>query len=341
MPVNVGINGFGRIGRNVLRAALESSNIQITAVNDLGSAKNLGHLLKYDSLYGKFPGKVEYKKEDSLYVNDREIKFYHEREPKNIPWGDEGIDVVIEATGIFKSKSELEQHLVGGAKKVVLTAPGKDVDTTVVMGVNHKDYNPEKHNIISNASCTTNGLAPVAKVLEDKFGIEEGIMTTIHAYTNDQKLLDLPHDDLRRARAANISMIPTTSGAARAVSLVLPQLEGKIDGIAIRVPVPIVSVIDFVVQLKKKANAEEVNAAFQESSRGNLEGILGVSQEPLVSIDYKGDSHSTVVDLLSTMMMENGMLKIISWYDNEWGYSMRVVDLTEYIAEKILSPAGV
>lgn len=341
MPVKVGINGFGRIGRLVLRAALGSKAIEINAINDLGTAKNLAHLLKFDSIYGKFQGEVRYNDENSISVNGREVKFYHYSNPEEIPWGEQGIDIVIDSTGVFKTGSDLGRHLKGGAKKVILTAPGKDLDVTIVMGVNEEAYDPDRHTIISNASCTTNGLAPVAKVLEQRFGIEKGVMTTVHAYTNDQKLLDLPHSDLRRARAANISMIPTTSGAAKAVSLVMPELKGKIDGMAIRVPIPTVSVIDLVVKLKKTTSREEVNVAFQEASRGELKKILGVSYEPLVSIDYKGESHSTVVDTLSTMVMEGDLVKVISWYDNEWGYSERVVDLTELVAEKILTLAEV
>ena len=340
MPVKVGINGFGRIGRNVLRVAQESQAIAITAINDLGSTKNLTHLLKYDSLYGKFPGDIKYNDEDSITVNGRKINFFHQMRPEEIPWKDYGVDIVIEATGKFKTRGELVEHLAGGAKKVILTTPGKDMDVTVVMGVNHEDIKDE-HEIISNASCTTNALAPIVKVLEEKFGIEKGLMLTAHAYTNDQQLLDLPHDDPRRARAANLSIIPTTTGAAKAVSLVVPEAKGKMDGMAVRVPTPTVSLIDFVAHLRKKTNADEVNAAFTQEARGKMKGILGVSDEPLVSIDYKGSPYSTVVDTLSTMVVGDDLVKVISWYDNEWGYSVRVVDLVEYVAKKMLAPAGV
>lgn len=340
MPVKIGINGFGRIGRNVLRIAQESQSIAITAINDLGSTKNLTHLFKYDSLYGKFQGDIKYNDEDSITVNGRKINFFHQMRPEKIPWKEYDVDIVIEATGKFKTRGELQEHLVGGAKKVILTTPGKDMDVTVVMGVNQEDLK-EEHEIISNASCTTNALAPVVKVLEEKFGIEKGVMMTAHAYTNDQQLLDLPHDDPRRARAANLSIIPTTTGAAKAVSLVLPEVLGKLDGMAIRVPTPTVSLIDFVAQLKKKTNADEVNAAFTKESRGKMKGILGVSDEPLVSIDYKGSPYSTVVDTLSTIVMGDDLVKVISWYDNEWGYSVRVVDLVELAAHKMLAPASV
>lgn len=341
MTIKIGINGFGRIGRNVLRASLESKKVQVTAINDLGSTKNLAHLLKYDSLYGKFPEEVEYKNEDQIYVGGRGIKFFHQGEPEKIPWGKEGVDIVVESTGRFKTRPRLEGHLKGGARKVILTTTGKDLDVTVVMGVNQEEYNPREHHFISNASCTTNALAPLVKVLEEAFGIEKGLMVTIHAYTNDQKLLDLPHDDPRRSRAAGLSMIPTTTGAAQAVSLVFPHDLGEIDGLSIRVPTPTVSLIDFVALLKKNTSTDQVNEAFEKASREGLKDILGVSQEPLVSVDYRGSSYSTVVDTLSTMVAGGNLVKVLSWYDNEWGYSQRTLDLTEYVAEKILDPAAV
>lgn len=334
MTVKVAINGFGRIGRNVFKvASMENIDWDIVAINDLTDPKTLAHLLKYDSLFGKFEGEIDYK-EDAIIVNGKEIKIFAERDPEKLPWGELGVDIVIESTGIFRSKKDASKHINAGAKKVLITAPAKDEDITIVMGVNEKDYRPSEHNIISNASCTTNCLAPVAKVLDENFTIKKGLMTTIHAYTNDQRILDLPHDDLRRARAAAESIIPTTTGAAEAVALVLPQLKGKLSGMSMRVPTPTVSVVDLVVELDKKVNSEEINKVLKEAANGNLKNILAYSDEPLVSIDYKQDSHSSIVDGLSTMVIEGNMVKVVAWYDNEWGYSTRVVDLVNYIVSK-------
>lgn len=334
MTIKVAINGFGRIGRNVFKIANEEKrDWEIVAINDLTDAKTLAHLLKYDSLFGKFNGEVDYK-EDAIIVNGKEIKVLAERDPEKLPWGELGIDVVIESTGIFRSKKEASKHITAGAKKVVISAPAKEEDITVVMGVNEKKYDPKNHNILSNASCTTNCIAPLAKVLDEKFTIKRGLMTTIHAYTNDQRILDLPHSDLRRARAAAESIIPTTTGAAEAVALVLPQLKGKLSGMAMRVPTPTVSVVDLVLELEKPTTKEEINKVFKEAAKGELKGILEYSDEPLVSIDYKQDPHSTIIDGLSTMTMEGNMVKVVAWYDNEWGYSARVVDLTSYIVSK-------
>ncbi|AOY77893.1 glyceraldehyde-3-phosphate dehydrogenase [Clostridium formicaceticum] len=334
MSVKVAINGFGRIGRNAFKAALEEKrDWEIVAINDLTDPNTLAHLLRYDSLYGKFNGTIE-AKEDAIVVNGKEIKIFAERDPENLPWGKIGVDIVIEATGIFRSKDKAQKHITAGAKKVVITAPAKKEDITIVMGVNEEKYDAANHHIISNASCTTNCLAPFAKVLDEKFGIKKGLMTTIHAYTNDQKILDLPHEDLRRARAAGQSIIPTTTGAAEAVALVLPQLKGKLSGMAMRVPTPTVSVVDLVAELEKSTTAEEVNAALKEAAAGELKGILEFSEEPLVSMDYRQDPNSSIVDGLSTMVMDGNLVKVISWYDNEWGYSVRVVDLVSYIVSK-------
>lgn len=334
MSIKVAINGFGRIGRNVFKASLEEKrDWEIVAINDLTDAATLAHLLKYDSLYGKFNGTVE-AKDDILIVNGKEIKVIAERQPENLPWAKMGVDIVIEATGIFRSKDQAMKHINAGAKKVVITAPAKKEDITIVMGVNDDKYNPAEHHVISNASCTTNCLAPFAKVLNDNYGIKRGLMTTIHAYTNDQRILDLPHEDLRRARAAGQSIIPTTTGAAEAVALVLPELKGKLSGMAMRVPTPTVSVVDLVAELHKDVTAEEINAAFIEAANGPLKGILKYSEEPLVSVDFKQDPHSSIVDGLSTTVMDKNMVKIIAWYDNEWGYSVRVVDLVDLIASK-------
>lgn len=336
MNIKVAINGFGRIGRNAFKISLEEKrNWEIVAINDLTDAATLAHLLKYDSLYGKFNGTVE-AKGDSLIVNGKEIKVTAERNPENLPWKEMGIDIVIEATGIFKSKEKAMKHVNAGAKKVVITAPAKNEDITIVMGVNDDQYNPVDHHIISNASCTTNCLAPFAKVINDKFGIKRGLMTTIHAYTNDQKILDLPHEDLRRARAAGQSIIPTTTGAAEAVALVLPELKGKLSGMAMRVPTPTVSVVDLVAELHTNVTKEELNTVLNDAANGSLKGILKYSEEPLVSVDYKQDPHSSIIDGLSTTVMDNNLVKIIAWYDNEWGYSTRIVDLVELIASKEL-----
>ncbi len=335
MTVKVGINGFGRIGRNAFKVAMdrENPNFEIVAINDLTDAKTLAHLLKYDSLYGKFNGTVEVK-DGSLVVNGKEIKIYAQKDPANLPWKELGVDIVIEATGVFRDKETCMKHVEAGAKKVVISAPAKKEDITIVMGVNEKEYDPENHHIISNASCTTNCLAPVAMLIDREFGLKNGLMTTVHAYTNDQRILDLPHSDLRRARAAAQSIIPTTTGAAAAVALVLPQLKGKLNGMAMRVPTPTVSVVDLTCELEKSTTADEINKVLREAAEGELKGILNYSNEELVSIDYKMDPHSSIVDGLSTMVMDGKMAKIVSWYDNEWGYSTRVVDLVEYIASK-------
>ena len=335
--IKVGINGFGRIGRNVLRIAQErlGSDIQIVAINARADANTLAHLFKYDSCYGIFKGDVEVKDNETLLINSNEVKILRNSDPADIPWGELGVDIVVESTGKFRNRESASKHLAAGAKKVIITAPAKGEDVTVVLGVNEKDYDNEKHNIISNASCTTNCLAPFAKVLDEKFGIEEGLMTTIHAYTNDQQLLDKTHKDLRRARAAAESMIPTTTGAAKAVAKVLPQLEGKLNGFSVRVPTPTVSLVDLVCTLKKGATIEEVNSALKEASEGELKGILGYCDLPLVSIDFRGDSRSSIIDALSTMAIGDKMFKVVSWYDNEWGYSTRTVDLVKYVAERL------
>jgi glyceraldehyde 3-phosphate dehydrogenase len=333
MALRVAINGFGRIGRMVLRAASKDKNIDFVAINDLTDAATLAHLFKYDSVHGIFPGKVEHTA-DSLIINGTSIKIYAVRNPAELPWKKDKIDVVLESTGLFTSKEKAGLHIQAGAKKVVISAPATGEDITIVMGVNDHLYDAKKHVIISNASCTTNCLAPVAKVLHDTFGIENGLVTTVHSYTNDQNILDLPHKDLRRARAAALSMIPTTTGAAKAVSLVLPELKGRLDGMAIRVPTPNVSVVDLVVTLKKKTDAVKVNAALKKASRGDLKGILGFSEEPLVSIDYNGNPLSSIVDASCTKVIGDTMVKVISWYDNEAGFSNRVVDLFRLIASK-------
>ncbi len=330
----VAINGFGRIGRNVLKSYLEKKpDWEIVAINDLTDAKTLGHLLKYDSIYGKFTEELE-AREEALVINGKEIKIFAEKNPKDLPWKELGVDLVIESTGIFRSKKEAEQHIEAGAKKVIITAPAKNEDITLVMGVNEKDYDASKHHVISNASCTTNCLAPFTKLLDDHFTIKRGIMTTIHSYTNDQNILDLPHKDLRRARAAALSIIPTTTGAAEAVSLVLPQLKGKLTGMAMRVPTPTVSVVDLVVEVEKNTDKNAVNEVFKNAANNELRGILDYSDEPLVSADYIKSDYSTIVDGLSTDVMQDNLVKIIAWYDNEWGYSVRVVDLVEYMFSK-------
>lgn len=333
MALRVAINGFGRIGRMVLRAASKDKNIEFVAINDLTDAATLAHLFKYDSVHGIFPGKVEHTA-DSLIINGKTIKIYAMKNPADLPWKKDKIDVVLESTGLFTAKEKAEMHIQAGAKKVVISAPATNEDITIVMGVNEHLYDPKKHVIISNASCTTNCLAPVAKVLHETFGIEKGLVTTVHSYTNDQNILDLPHKDLRRARAAAVSIIPTTTGAAKAVSLVLPELKGKLDGMAIRVPTPNVSVVDLVVTLKKKTDAVKVNAALKKASKGPLKGILGFSEEPLVSIDYNGNPLSSIVDASCTKVIGDSMVKVLSWYDNEAGFSNRVVDLFRLIASK-------
>lgn len=333
MALRVAINGFGRIGRMVLRAGLKDKNIEFVAINDLTDAATLAHLFKYDSVHGTFPGKVE-AKDSQLIINGKPIKIYAVKNPAELPWKKDKIDVVLESTGIFTSKEKAGLHIEAGAKKVVISAPATNEDITIVMGVNDQLYDPKKHNIISNASCTTNCLAPVAMVLNETFGIEKGLITTVHSYTNDQNILDLPHKDLRRARAAAMSMIPTTTGAAKAVSLVLPELKGKLDGMAIRVPTPNVSVVDLVVTLKKKADADKVNAALKKASRGSLKGVLGFEEAPLVSIDFNGNPLSSIVDASCTKVIGDNMVKVLSWYDNECGFSNRVVDLFRLIASK-------
>jgi len=331
MAVKVGINGFGRIGRNFFRAAYKDPSLQIVAVNDITDAKTLAHLLKYDSVHGRFEASVE-AKENAIAVNGKEIQVLACKDAADLPWGKLGVEVVIESTGRYTDRDGAAKHLAAGAKRVIISAPAKGEDATFVMGVNEKTFDPAKHFILSNASCTTNCLAPVAKVLLDTFGIERGLMTTIHAYTNDQKILDLPHKDLRRARAAGMSMIPTTTGAAKAVSLVIPELKGKLDGMAIRVPTPNVSVVDLTAELSSSATAEEVNAAMKKASEGPMKGILQYVDEPLVSIDFNHDPASSCFDALSTKVLGGKMVKVLSWYDNEWGYSCRLVDLAKYVS---------
>lgn len=333
MTVKVGINGFGRIGRNVLRAALKNDQVEIVAVNDLTDAEMLAHLLKYDSVHGILNEDVSVDG-DTLIVGGKQIKVTAERNPAQIPWKDLGVDVVIESTGRFTKRADAAMHLEAGAKKVVISAPGKEEDITIVMGVNEEQYDPANHHVISNASCTTNCLAPFAKVLHQQFGIKRGMMTTVHSYTNDQQILDLPHKDYRRARAAAESIIPTTTGAAKAVALVLPELKGKLNGMAMRVPTPNVSIVDLVAELEKEVTAEEVNGAIKAAAKGELKGILSYSEEPLVSKDYNGNPHSSIVDGLSTMVIDGNLVKVVSWYDNETGYSHRVVDLVDYIGKK-------
>jgi len=329
--VKIGINGFGRIGRNVFRAGFMDKNVEFMVVNDLTDAKTLAHLLKYDSVHGKFEVECE-AKGSSIFVGGKEIKVIAEREPANIKWSDYGVDIVIESTGRFTDRENAQKHLKN-AKKVLITAPAKNPDITVVMGVNEKMYDPEKHNIISNASCTTNCLAPVAKVLLKNFGIKKGFMTTIHSYTNDQVILDIMHKDLRRARAAALSMIPTTTGAAKAINLVIPELEGKMDGVAIRVPTPDVSIVDLVVETEKETSVEDVNNKFIEASKTEMKGILSYSTEPLVSVDYTGNPYSSIVDLGMTSVIKKNFVKVFSWYDNEWGYSCRLIDLAKYVGK--------
>ncbi len=334
--VKIGINGFGRIGRNVFKAILENygNELQIVAINDLTDAKTLAHLLKYDSLFGKFDGSVEVK-DDSIVVNGNEIKIFAERDAASIPWSSVGCEIVIESTGFYTDGNKAKAHISGTVKKVLISAPATNEDITIVMGVNHDKYDASKHNIISNASCTTNCLAPFAKVLHEKFGIVKGLMTTVHSYTNDQKILDAPHKDLRRARAAAESMIPTTTGAAKAVALVLPELKGKLNGFALRVPTPTVSCTDLVAEVSRSVTVEEVNAALKEAAETNLKGILGYEEEPLVSMDYRQDKRSSIVDALCTMVIEGNMVKVVSWYDNEWGYSNRLADLTSMVGESL------
>ena len=341
MAIRVAINGFGRIGRNVLRSAKQSGrdDIDFVAVNDLTDAGTLAHLLQYDSVHGRYPGTVSVSK-DGLDVDGDEIRVLSERDPANLPWAELGIDIVIESSGRFTDRPSAAKHLDAGASKVIISAPAKQEDITIVLGVNQDAYDPDAHHVISNASCTTNCLAPVVKVITQELGFRHGLMTTIHSYTNDQRILDLPHKDLRRARAAAMSMIPTTTGAAKATGLVLPEVAGRIDGMAIRVPTPDVSIVDLVAEVERDTTAEEVNAAFKAAAAGPMSGILGVSETPLVSIDYTGDPHSSTVAAASTAVMQGRMVKVLAWYDNEWGYSSRVVDLVSFVGERLPARAS-
>lgn len=330
----IAINGFGRIGRMALRSILQNNlDVEVVAINDLTDNKTLAHLFEFDSTFGRFHGDVSYD-DDSITINGKKMTAFAERNPEDLPWGDLGIDIVLECTGVFRNREGMEKHITAGAKRVILSAPAKgEIDATFVMGVNHTEYTPETDILMSNASCTTNCLAPFTKVLHETFGIEKGLMTTIHSYTGDQRLLDAPHRDLRRARSAAESIIPTTTGAAKAVGLVLPELNGKLNGFAIRVPTPDVSVVDLTVELKKEVSAEEINTALENAANGKLKGILGFESRSLVSRDFLGDNHSSIVDGPSTMTMGN-MAKVVSWYDNEWGYATRLVELAEYVAKK-------
>lgn len=336
MTVRVGINGFGRIGRQSFKAMLDyyPEEIDVVAINDLFDANMNAHLLKHDSNYGAFPGTVEVVS-DNLRVNGKELKVLAQRDPAQLPWGDLGVDIVIESTGVFREKEKAIAHIKAGAKKVIISAPAKNEDITIVLGVNEEKYDPAKHHVLSNASCTTNCIAPAAKVLHDNFGIVRGLMTTIHSYTNDQRILDLAHKDFRRARAGALNLIPTTTGAARAVGVVMPELKGKFDGFALRVPTPTVSIVDFVAEVETETSVEAVNEAYNKAAEGKLKGILGISMEPLVSMDYKGDPRSSIIDGLSTMVMGGTMVKVVSWYDNEWGYACRCADLVHYIGKKM------
>lgn len=333
MTLKVGINGFGRIGRTVFRAAMKNANLEVVAVNDLTNACTLAHLLQYDSVHGFFDADIYANEEREFRVNDKNIKVFAVSEPGSIPWGDYGVDVVVESSGRFTDRESAAKHLNGGAKKVIISAPAKKEDITIVMGVNQDKYDPSKHQVISNASCTTNCLAPVVKVIHESFGIMRGQMTTIHSYTNDQRILDLPHKDLRRARAAAMSIIPTTTGAAKAVALVIPELQGKLNGLSMRVPTPNVSVVVLAAELARPVSMEEVNNQLKDAAEGKLKGILAFSSLPLVSRDYNGNPHSAIVDALSTMVIDKTMVNIVSWYDNEWGYSNRIIDLITYIGK--------
>lgn len=330
MAVKVAINGFGRIGRLVARIALERDDIELVAINDLGDAKANAHLFKYDSIHGVYAGEAKVE-DDYLLLNGQKIRYLSNKDPEQLPWKELGVEIVVESSGAFRTREKAAKHLTAGARKVVITAPGKGVDLTIVMGVNHDKYRPE-YDIVSNASCTTNCLAPVTKVLMDNFGIAKGLMNTIHSYTNDQRILDLAHNDLRRARAAAVSIVPTSTGAASALGLVIPEMEGKLDGMATRVPTPDVSLVDLTVELEKAATVAEINNAFKVASETNLKGILKYTEEPLVSSDYRGDNNSAIVDGLLTMVAGDRMAKVIAWYDNEWGYSVRVIDVVAYIA---------
>jgi glyceraldehyde 3-phosphate dehydrogenase (phosphorylating) len=333
MATRVGINGFGRIGRNVLRASLGDPTLEFVAVNDLTDAKTLAYLLQYDSVHGTLAAKVE-SREDAILLDGKPIKVLAKKDPKELPWKDLGVEIVVESTGRFTDREGASKHLSAGAKRVIVTAPSKDADVTLVLGVNEPAYDSSKHTIVSNASCTTNCLAPVAKVLLDRFGIKHGVMTTIHSYTNDQQLLDLPHKDLRRARAAALSMVPTSTGAAKALHLVLPQLKGKLDGLAIRVPTPNVSLVDLSVEVEQDCDVASVNAAFKQAAQGQLKGILKYSEAPIVSVDQNGDPHSATLDAPLTIVSNRRFVKVLAWYDNEWGYSCRVRDLIKFLASK-------
>jgi len=335
MPIRVAINGFGRIGRNVLRAAKQAgaTDIDFVAVNDLTDTRTLGHLLRHDSVHRHYPGTVEVR-DQSLVIDGDEVRVFAEKDPAALPWGDLGVDIVIESTGRFTNRADAAKHLEGGAKKVIISAPAKNEDITIVLGVNEEKYDHASHHVVSNASCTTNCLAPVVKVLLDEFGFRRGVMTTVHAYTNDQNILDLPHKDLRRARAAGMSIIPTTTGAAKATALVIPEVKGKIDGVAMRVPTPDVSIVDLVAELDREVTAAQVNDAFRAAAEGRMKGILGYEEEELVSVDFTGNPHSSIVDAPSTNIV-GGLVKVMSWYDNEWGYSCRCVDLARFIGERL------
>ncbi|HUG48409.1 MAG TPA: type I glyceraldehyde-3-phosphate dehydrogenase [Candidatus Limnocylindria bacterium] len=335
MTVRVGINGFGRIGRQTLKAIIERTpGVEVVAINDLVETEMNALLFRYDSTYGRYPGTVDHT-EDALIVDGREIRVLKEKDPAALPWGDLGVDIVVESTGLFTDAEKAAAHLQGGAKKVIISAPAKNEDVTVVLGVNEEMYDPDQHHVISNASCTTNCLAPVAKVVHDEFRIVRGLMNTIHSYTNDQRVLDVAHKDPRRARSAGQNIIPTTTGAARALALVIPDLKGKFDGFSLRVPTPTVSVVDFTAELEQPATAEQLNAAFRNAEGGSMQGILGVTDEPLVSMDFKADSRSAIVDSLSTMVIGERLIKVIAWYDNEWGYSCRVADLCAFVGERL------
>ncbi len=337
MAIRVGINGFGRIGRQSLKAMLErySTQIEVVAINDLTDTETNAHLFRYDSTYGRFDGQVEVLDNNDLSINGKKIKVFQQRDPAQIPWGDLGAQIVVESTGFFTDASKAKAHLHDSVKKVIISAPAKGEDITIVLGVNEDKYDPAKHNIISNASCTTNCLAPAAKVIQDTYGIDRGMMTTVHSYTNDQRLLDVVHSDLRRARAAAQNIIPTSTGAARALALVMPELKGRFDGFSLRVPTATVSVVDFVALVNKPATVEAVNDAFKQAASGAMNGILDYTDEPLVSSDFRGDSHSSIIDGLSTMVLGDNMVKVIAWYDNEWGYSSRVADLTNFVGERL------
>ncbi len=339
MAIKVGINGFGRIGRNILRGAVNDSAVEFVAINDLTDPKTLAHLLKYDSVHGILDAEVV-AEEGAIRVNGKKIKVFAERDPGNLPWKDLGVEVVLECTGLFTDRAKAEVHITkGGAKKVIISAPAKGEDITIVMGVNEKAYDPAKHNVISNASCTTNCLAPIVKVLHQKFGVKRGLMVTVHSYTNDQSILDLPHKDLRRARAAAQSIIPSSTGAAKAIGRVIPEMEGKLNGYALRVPTPDVSVVDLSVELNKSTTVEEINKAFEDAANGEMKGFLGVEKDKLVSVDFTGNPISSIVDTALTMVTDGNFAKVISWYDNEWGFSCRMVDLTKLVGARLHAEA--